>query len=73
MAQSERKCRQTVATEQQFTHVRHARRQVDRLQLVVGQVEVAQPVNSGERVSFFDVRQPVVGKAEILERAAESQ
>ena len=32
-----------------------------------------QSVNGGERVRVFDLRQLVVGKAQVFERAAESQ
>ena len=58
---------------QQVTHVRHARRYGDRPQFVAGQIKMPQSVNGGERVRVFDLRQLVVGKAQVFERAADSQ
>ena len=39
----------------------------------MGQVEVTESVDRGERVCVFDERHAVVGQAEVFERTTESQ
>ena len=71
VSESTRKFRQPVATEQQFAHVGHTRWQTDRLQLVAGQVEMSQTIDSRERVRVFDPLQLAVGEIQMLERSTE--